>query len=130
MKLPPLRRVPDGPAPNPRFERHVFVCTNVRPPGHPKGSCAASGSEQIRAWFKAGVDARALKGTVRANASGCLDQCEFGPTVVVYPDNVWYRVATEADVNEVLDRHVMGGEIVERLLIRWPDPSAGLFGER
>ena len=130
-KLEPLHHAPGGPAPNPRFLRHIFICTNVRPPGHPKGCCTESGSEQVRAWFKAGVEARGLRGVVRANAAGCLDQCDFGPTVVVYPEQVWYRVATEADVNEVLDRHIVGGEIVERLQIHAPGASGGgMFEER
>lgn len=119
-----------GPAtPNPRYARHVFVCVNKRAPGHPKGCCADLGSEQIRAWFKQGVAERGLREQVRANNAGCLDQCEYGPTVVVYPDDVWYRVSTREDVDEVLDRHVIGGEIVHRLQIEWPDDDDGMFDE-
>ncbi|HEV8324548.1 MAG TPA: (2Fe-2S) ferredoxin domain-containing protein [Myxococcota bacterium] len=134
-KLAPLQ-TGAGADPNPRYQRHIFVCTNVRPPGHPKGCCTASGSEQVRTWFKEGVLARGLKGVVRANAAGCLDQCEFGPTVVVYPDEVWYRVSTKEEVDEVLDQHIVGGRIVQRLQIRWPAAAeggaagGGLFEER
>ena len=52
---------------------------------------------------------------MRANKSGCLDQCEHGPTVVVYPDAVWYGRVTEADIDEIIERHIIGGEPVARL---------------
>jgi (2Fe-2S) ferredoxin len=58
----------------------------------------------------------ALKG-VRINASGCLDRCEHGPTMVVYPEGVWYHYETFADVDEILQTHLLEGNRVERLLI-------------
>lgn len=117
----PLKPLQSGAAtavPNPRFTRHIFVCTNTRPPGHPKGCCTASGSEQVRTWFKLGVEQRGLKGVVRANAAGCLDQCEHGCTVVVYPEQVWYGGVTPDDVPEIINEHLIGGRPVERLLIK------------
>jgi len=54
---------------------------------------------------------------VRANKAGCLDQCEVGPTVVVYPEAVWYGHVTPADVDEIIDSHIIGGQPVERLVI-------------
>ena len=67
--------------------------------------------------FKQRLAMRGLKKRVRANTSGCLDQCEHGPTVVVYPDAVWYGRVTSADVDEIIDSHIMNGKPVERLLI-------------
>ena len=99
------------------FEHHIFVCENRRPAGHPKGCCAEKGSERIRSLFKEELKARGLKGTVRANSAGCLDQCEHGVTVVVYPEATWYAGVTEADVVEIIDRHIVGGEPVARLLM-------------
>jgi (2Fe-2S) ferredoxin len=64
-----------------------------------------------------------LKGVVRANKAGCLDYCAQGPTVVVYPEGVWYRVRSEADVKEIMERHIMKGEVVDRLLIPDQAPS-------
>jgi (2Fe-2S) ferredoxin len=61
---------------------------------------------------------------VRINASGCLDRCELGPMMVIYPDAVWYHYETLADVDEILDSHVMGGRPVARLMLR---PSDGPF---
>src|SRR5256885_14169707 len=74
----------------PHFDRHVFVCVNRRPPGDPKGCCAEKGSEEVRDAFKRLLHDKGLKGRIRANAAGCLDQCARGVTVVVYPEQVWY----------------------------------------
>jgi (2Fe-2S) ferredoxin len=60
---------------------------------------------------------RGIRGTVRANKAGCLDQCEIGPTVVVYPEAVWYGHVTPADVDEIIESHIIGGRPVERLII-------------
>lgn len=100
-----------------RFEYHVFVCVNERAPGHPKGCCAASGGKEVRARLKEEVAARGLKGTVRANQAGCLDACECGVTVVVYPGEVWYGRVTLDDVTEIVEEHLIGGRPVERLRI-------------
>ena len=101
----------------PPFERHIFVCTNRRPDGHPRGCCQSKGSEEVRDWFKREVKDRGLNTTVRANASGCLDACETGPTVVVYPEGVWYRVQSPEDVREIMEEHIVSGRIVARLAI-------------
>ena len=98
------------------FDFHVFVCTNRRPDGHSRGSCAAAGSERLRDYMK--VRAREL-GVVKAriNSAGCLDRCEQGPCVVVYPSGVWYRVASSADVDCVLSDHLLGGTRARHLMI-------------
>jgi (2Fe-2S) ferredoxin len=99
-----------------KFERHIFVCTNQRPEGHAKGSCDPAGS-QLHQLFKAGLAERGLQRQVRANKAGCLDQCEHGPTVVVYPEGVWYGGVTRADVQEIIGQHIIGNRPVERLVI-------------
>ena len=100
-----------------RFERHIFICTNQRPEGHPRGCCSPSGEGELHRLFKMKLAQRGIKGTVRANKSGCLDQCEIGPTVVVYPEAVWYGHVTPEDVDEIIDSHIIGGRPVERLVI-------------
>lgn len=102
----------------PHFERHIFVCVNKRPAGHPQGCCADKGSEALRDFFKEELARLGLKGKVRANAAGCLDQCHRGPTVVIYPEAVWYQVKTKEDAAEIVQRHILRGEIVERLLMK------------
>jgi (2Fe-2S) ferredoxin len=99
----------------PPFERHIFVCCNQREPGHPRGCCDPDAEDRLQKAFKKALADRGLGRRVRANRSGCLDQCEHGPTVVVYPDAVWYGGVTLADVDEIVDRHIIGGEPVERL---------------
>ncbi len=98
-----------------KFERHIFICCNTRPEGHPRGCCSARGGETVRAAFKKELEQRGLKGRVRANQSGCLDQCEHGPTVVVYPEAVWYGFVKPEDVAEIVEQHIVGGRPVERL---------------
>jgi (2Fe-2S) ferredoxin len=100
----------------PKFERHIFVCCNQRPDGHPRGCCDPTGSAQLQLLFKQKLTARGLKGRVRANKSGCLDQCEHGPNVVVYPDAVWYCHVNSTDVDEIIDSHIIGGTPVARLI--------------
>lgn len=96
------------------FRRHVFCCLNERPENHPRGSCSRRGSERLRNYMKARAKEFGYT-EVRINASGCLDRCEHGPTMVIYPEGVWYHYETMEDVDEILRRHVEGGEIVDRL---------------
>lgn len=101
----------------PHFERHVFICTNRRDAGNPKGCCASKGADKIRDAFKGQLFAANLHAQVRPNKSGCLDQCEHGVAVVVYPEQVWYGNVTLADVPEIIERHLKNGQVVERLLL-------------
>jgi (2Fe-2S) ferredoxin len=102
--------------PPPFFRAHVFVCCNRRPEGHHRGSCAARGSERLRDYMKARAKELGLKG-VRVNMAGCLDRCEFGPTLVIYPEGVWYRPETTDDIDEILQAHLRGGGRVRRLML-------------
>ena len=74
----------------PFYKTHVFFCTNERPDGHPRGCCKARGSIKLRNYMKAKAKALGLD-RIRINSSGCLDRCELGPTLVVYPEGIWYR---------------------------------------
>jgi (2Fe-2S) ferredoxin len=106
--------------PPPWFRAHVFVCCNRRPEGHPRGSCAARGSEKLRDYMKVRAKELGLR-DVRVNQSGCLDRCEFGPTMVIYPEGVWYRPQTPADVDEILAAHLVAGGRVKRLMLTEKD---------
>lgn len=101
-----------------RYTRHLFICENLRDEGHPRGSCARGNSEQLRLKFNEELKKRGLLPTHRANKSGCLDACEFGPSIVVYPDGVWYGGVTIDDVEEIVESHIVNGIPVERLRIR------------
>lgn len=102
----------------PHFEKHVFICVNRRDPGNPKGSCAEKGSEAVRDEFKRLLHERGVKGRMRANAAGCLDQCARGVTVVVYPEQCWYGGVKVEDVREIVEEHLIGGVPVERLRMK------------
>ncbi len=92
----------------PFFAFHVFACTNRRPDDHVRGSCAARGSERLRDYMKARTKELGITST-RINTAGCLDRCELGPCVVVYPQGIWYRVQTTDDIERILTGHLMGG---------------------
>lgn len=100
------------------YQHHVFVCTNRRPDGSPRGCCATKGSEEVRLLLKKELDKRGVKGTIRANSAGCLDTCEQGISVVVYPEAVWYAGVTKEDVPEIVEQHLIGGRPVERLRMK------------
>ncbi len=99
------------------YQRHVFFCCNQRDP--PEKCCADAGAIELRNYAKQRVKLLGLsgKGKVRINQAGCLDRCEEGPVLVVYPDATWYTYVDRSDIDEIIDRHVLGGEIVARLRI-------------
>jgi (2Fe-2S) ferredoxin len=98
------------------YDRHVFCCTNERPAGHPRGCCKEKGAEKLRNYLKARTKEVGLK-DVRINAAGCLDRCEYGPNMVIYPEGVWYTYKTTADLDEILETHLVRGGRVERLML-------------
>jgi len=101
-----------------KFKQHIFICTNRREPGGPRPCCDPNGTADLYRAFKEAVAARELKATVRANKAGCLDHCEHGPNVVVYPDEVWYGGVQAKDVAEIVQSHILGGVPVERLRLK------------
>jgi len=100
----------------PYFKRHVFCCGNERPAGHVRGCCKEKGGVELRNYLKARVSELKIEDT-RVNMAGCLDRCELGAVMVIYPEGVWYSYATRADIDEIAERHLMRGEIVGRLLL-------------
>jgi len=101
----------------PAFTNHLFICCNQRSAGHRRGSCDPQGTEALRNAFKTEVKKKGLNPLVRANKSGCLDQCEHGPCVAIYPQGIFYGHVKLSDVNRIIERTVIGGEILEDLLI-------------
>jgi (2Fe-2S) ferredoxin len=101
----------------PAFERHVFVCHNTRPADAPRPSCTTDGKSELHTQLQTLTKAAGLAGRVRINKSGCLDQCEHGPMVVVYPEAVWYGNVQPEDAAEIVEEHLVGGRPVERLRV-------------
>jgi (2Fe-2S) ferredoxin len=99
----------------PRPEKHVFVCTHLRPADHPKGSCAARGGEEILDLFANEFETRELWERFKLTKTGCLGTCEQGPTVLVYPEGVMYQKVVPDDVVTIIEEHILGDQPVERL---------------
>lgn len=99
------------------YERHVFFCCNQRDAG--LACCADKGSAGMRDYAKSRVKELGLAGPgkVRINQAGCLDRCEEGPCMVVYPEAVWYSYVDQADIDEIIEQHLQRGRTVERLRI-------------
>ena len=100
-----------------KYRHHIFICTNRRESGDPRGCCNADGSDRLKVRFKEELGKRGLLKTVRPNSAGCLDQCEHGPMVVVYPEAVWYGRVRDEDVAEIVESHIAAGRPVERLVL-------------
>jgi (2Fe-2S) ferredoxin len=101
-----------------RFDKHIFICENKREQGHPRGCCSEKGSSEIKDLLKKRLKELGLNSKIRANTSGCLDACEHGPTIVVYPEQIWYGGVTKNDVEEIIQSHLINNNMVERLLIK------------
>lgn len=102
-----------------RFLRHVFICNNQRKDDDARGCCASRGSMDLLDHLKRRVHDGGLKGQVRINKAGCLDACAQGPSMVVYPDDVWYAPRTPEDMEEIFTEHLQNGRVVDRLVIEF-----------
>lgn len=100
------------------YQRHVFFCTNLRE-GDDRPCCQEAGSVEARGYAKARIKELGLAGPggVRVNTAGCLDRCEEGPVLVVYPEGVWYSYVDKEDIDEIIEEHLVGGRPVDRLKI-------------
>lgn len=107
----------DSDSDTPYFEHHVFICVNQRDDG--RASCGQRGAEAAQKHAKRCVKERGLngQGKVRVNQAGCLDRCDEGPVMVVYPEGTWYTYVDHDDIDEIVETHLAGGEVVERLKI-------------
>ena len=97
------------------FETHVFSCINERPEGHVRGCCKSRGAVPLQNYMKARMKELGLLAKMRANKSLCLDRCEEGPVLVIYPKGTWYHYKTKDDIDAIIDGHIMKGKIVEHL---------------
>lgn len=100
---------------NPKY--HIFICTSCRTNGKQQGFCYSKQSVDVVAAFMEEIEGRDLTGEVMVNNTGCFGICDKGPIVVVYPEGIWYGNVTPDDVEEIVEKHIEGGEIVKRLQI-------------
>ena len=103
--------------PEPYYKHHLFFCINQRTGG--EACCANHGSARLRDYAKKKVKSLGLSGPggIRVNTAGCLDRCEEGPVMVIYPQGVWYTYVDTSDIDEIIDSHLVGGKVVDRLKI-------------
>jgi (2Fe-2S) ferredoxin len=101
----------------PYYKHHLFFCTNRRDDGRP--CCADHDAQSMRDYAKSRVKQLDLsgKGQVRVNNAGCLDRCEQGPVIVIYPEGTWYTYVDTDDIDEIIEKHLKQSKIVQRLLI-------------
>ena len=100
------------------YKHHVFFCTNQRAPG--ETCCNNHHASEMQAYAKERIGKLGLKGkgNIRINKAGCLDRCDDGPVLVVYPDETWYTYIDKADIDEIIDEHLVHGRVVERLRLK------------
>lgn len=97
------------------YQQHVFFCTNQREQGK---CCQQAGADELRAYAKSRIKELGLagQGRVRINNAGCLGRCAEGPNIVIYPEGIWYTYANQSDIDEIIQRHLIEGRVVERLV--------------
>lgn len=100
----------------PKPEKHVFVCTQNRPPGHPRGSCGQRNCAEVMEEFVNQVTQKQLFDKIQVTAAGCMGPCGVGPTVLVYPEGVMYAGVNKEAVNTIIDEHLLGDKPVKSLL--------------
>lgn len=99
------------------YTKHVFLCTNKKMGG--KTCCANSGGDEFFDYLKTRLLELEMygQGKIRVSKSGCLGRCNLGPCVVIYPEAVWYNYTSVADIDEIIDTHLINNQLVNQLLI-------------
>ena len=100
----------------PKPEKHVFICTQARPPGHPRGSCQEKGCAEIAESFWFEMQERDLFSRFAVTQTGCIGPCGVGPNVLIYPEGVMYSGVGKDDVKAIVEQHLLNGEVVDSLL--------------
>jgi (2Fe-2S) ferredoxin len=97
------------------YEKHIFICTNQRAEGAHRKSCGEGHGMEIVDAFKKRLKELNLPMKLRAQKSGCLDICDFGQTIAIYPEGVFYAGVELRDVEEIIQEHIVNNRVVERL---------------
>ncbi|TAH24840.1 MAG: (2Fe-2S) ferredoxin domain-containing protein [Cytophagales bacterium] len=100
---------------NLKFKKHIFICINKRTNGNK--SCGEAHGMALVDAFKTLINSKKINAEVRAQKAGCLDVCEFGPSIVVYPEGIFYKQIGIEDVQEIFESHICNNQPVERLKI-------------
>ncbi len=100
-----------------RYAQHIFICTNQKPEG--TKCCGEERGMELVKEFRRQLAERGLKGTVRAQRSGCLDACALGPSLVIYPEGIYYGHVTIKEVTRIIDEHIITNKVVEDLELKF-----------
>lgn len=100
-----------------KFKKHIFICSNDKPA--PKKCCSSEKGLELVAAFQNSLKEKGLNTEIRAQKAGCLDACAFGPSIVVYPEGTYYGNVTVEDVEEIVQKHLVNNEVVERLELKF-----------
>ena len=100
-----------------KFDKHIFICINQRPSSSPRRSCGEAHGMEIAETFKKKLKEHDLPIKVRAQRAGCLDVCDYGQTIVVYPEGVFYVGVEASDIDEIIESHIIGNKPVQRLIL-------------
>jgi len=100
----------------PHFDFHIFICQNQRPEGHERGCCLSNGSDKLLNHMKARLKELGVK-NLRVNKAGCMDQCEKGPAMVIYPQGAWYSPKSIEDIEEIIQLHILSKKEATTLLM-------------
>jgi (2Fe-2S) ferredoxin len=106
-----------------QYKHHVFICTTGK-------TCSWQGGPEVHETMKKAVHRAGLKGVVRVNHAGCMNQCGHGPMVVVYPQDVWYARVDEKAAERIVEQHIVGGRVAEKYLHRAPPGDNKLESRR
>jgi len=99
------------------YDKHIFICTNQRAPEAPRLSCGEAHGMEIVDAFKTKLKEKKIHLKLRAQRAGCLDICDYGQTVAVYPEGVFYVGVELSDVDEIIDEHIINNRVVTRLVL-------------
>ena len=100
-----------------KFDKHIFICTNQRPQDAPRKSCGETHGMEIVEAFRKKLKEKNLSIKVRAQRAGCLDVCDYGQTIAVYPEGVFYVGVELSDVDEIINEHIVNNRPVQRLVL-------------
>ena len=97
------------------YDKHIFICVNQRAEVAPRRSCGESHGMEIVDSFKKKLKELNLPIKLRVQKAGCLDICDFGQTVAIYPEGIFYVGVELSDVDEIIHEHIVNDRVVERL---------------